>query len=95
MDKPERKRRGPLTWLADRTWRFWVVMALLPALYVASYGPACWAYHRRRIPQSMEPALIAAYRPLDWLSANGPEPIGNMLIRYAALWIQPPFRFPR
>lgn len=34
------ERRGPLLWLAGRSRRFWiVVVALLPGLYVASFGP--------------------------------------------------------
>ena len=42
MDEQPKKRRGPLTWLAARTWRFWVVVVVvLPVLYVGSFGPAC------------------------------------------------------
>ncbi|MGQ0636933.1 MAG: hypothetical protein ACT4QC_20180 [Planctomycetaceae bacterium] len=40
MDRPT-KRRGPLTWLAGRSRRWWVPI-LLAILYVASFGPACW-----------------------------------------------------
>ena len=39
MDQRPDKRRGPLLWLAGRTWRFWVVAVVLPLLYVASFGP--------------------------------------------------------
>ncbi len=42
-----KKRRGPLLWLAGRSRRWWIVVAImlplsLPVLYVASFGPACW-----------------------------------------------------
>lgn len=34
------KRRGPLTWLAARTRRFWfVVLVVLPTVYILSSGP--------------------------------------------------------
>jgi len=43
MSEPQRKRRGPLLWLADRSLRFWIGVSMtLPILYVASFGPACW-----------------------------------------------------
>src|SRR5262249_46398366 len=42
MDKSERKRSGPLLWLGRRSMPVWICVALLPALYVASFGPACW-----------------------------------------------------
>jgi hypothetical protein len=49
MDPHPQKRRGPLMWLAGRSRRFWIVIALLPVLYVASFGPACWITSRLRL----------------------------------------------
>jgi hypothetical protein len=38
-----RKQRGPIGWLAARSWRFWIAAAIgLPTLYALSLGPACW-----------------------------------------------------
>lgn len=43
MEEKPTKRRGPLSWLAVRSWRFWFVTAIaLPLLYIASFGPVCW-----------------------------------------------------
>src|SRR5262249_49414102 len=43
MEARTSKRRGPMSWLAARSWRFWVVVAaLMPVFYVVSFGPACW-----------------------------------------------------
>lgn len=39
-DERPTKRRGPIGWLAARTWQFWTVAALIPVFYVASAGPA-------------------------------------------------------
>jgi hypothetical protein len=45
------KRRGPLLWLAARSRRFWIVTVLVPLLYVASFGPACWMAERQLLPK--------------------------------------------
>lgn len=42
MDERPTKRRGPLAWLAARTWLFRVGVVLLPVAYAVSFGPACW-----------------------------------------------------
>ena len=39
MNEPTAKRKGPLLWLAGRSRRFWIVVALVPVLYVLSSGP--------------------------------------------------------
>ena len=53
MNQPARKRRGPITLLYEsRRFRRTIILSavLLPVLYVASFGPACWLansdYHR-------------------------------------------------
>src|SRR5436190_21616240 len=70
----ERNRPGPLTWLAGRSRWFWIVVALsLPALYVASFGPACWWFARGYVnrPGNYEEAYTHSapriYWPLGWL----------------------------
>src|SRR5262245_30395897 len=50
MDEPSKKRLGPLLWLAGRSVRFWLVVALLPVLYAGSFGPACWLVDRQALP---------------------------------------------
>jgi hypothetical protein len=46
MDGQRTKRRGPLLWLAGISWRFSIVVAFLPVLYVASLGPLVWVVSR-------------------------------------------------
>lgn len=80
MDERPTKRRGLLLWLADRTWRFWVVvLVILPALYVASFGPACWWFAKsvRAVPGGPNFGRNAAYLskfywPIGWTLERGP-----------------------
>ena len=82
MDQPERKRRGPLTWLADRTWRFWIGVALLPVLYVASFGPVAWMLSRGWMPDISEQEFELFYWPIAQLYDHGPKPIHDSLDWY-------------
>ena len=52
QNAPSQKPRGPLTWLAARTWRFWVGLGLLLTLYVGSFGPVCWRDSRLSLDKS-------------------------------------------
>jgi hypothetical protein len=51
MDAPERKRRGPLIWLAGQfkrrpwPWIFGVIVGV-PLLYLGSIGPIYWLDQR-------------------------------------------------
>jgi hypothetical protein len=48
MDEQPRKRGGPFYWLKRRSRWFWIAtLALLPVLYVASFGPMCWYCSRQ------------------------------------------------
>jgi len=67
MDKPERKRRGPLTWLAGRSRRFWITVAMMPVLYVASVGPACWL---TAVP--IEQVLQSGLPDVEWMRIYTP-----------------------
>src|SRR5437762_631139 len=86
MDEPTRKRRGPLTWLAARTWRFWVaVAAMLPVLYVGSFGPAYWWLSQPRSSVDPKRAVhnsLSVYWPLGWFALDGssPKPIKAALL---------------
>jgi hypothetical protein len=84
MDEQPRKRRGPLIWLASRSRRFWIVLAiLLPFIYVLGSGPTRSIAFRNRMtyttpPGAVRPALYATseqsalwwifYFPLAWAS---------------------------
>jgi hypothetical protein len=70
-----------------------VITALLiglPVLYVLSFGPAMWLC-RLAIIQGVDEAraaefMLAAYAPLLWLTANGPESFGYALYWYGHLF---------
>jgi hypothetical protein len=52
-------------WLAGRSRRFWIAIALLPVLYVASFGPACWISSRVNYGNWINfTVLPTVYRPL-------------------------------
>jgi hypothetical protein len=75
MDRPERKRRGPLRWLADRTWRFWVgvpllVLVLHPFVYVGSFALALWLSDRGLLPAWSHAFLNDFFQPLHLLFAE-------------------------
>jgi len=88
MSQPERKRRGPLTWLADRTWRFWGVVGMLPVLYVASLPCWVWAHYHGFVPHGSQFALISdlCFTPVDWITDNFPT-AGGWIGRYCCILI--------
>jgi hypothetical protein len=69
-------RGGPLYWLKRRSRRFWIaVVVLLPVLYVASFGPACWITSQIYIPGEqikINPGLVI-YSPLAQALRSDPE----------------------
>jgi hypothetical protein len=74
-------RGGPLYWLKRRTRRFWICVALLPVLYVLSFGPACWITSRLDIRVVTLPTL---YAPITWaMSAETDTTISRMIMGYA------------
>jgi hypothetical protein len=65
MSERPKKWQGPLEWLAGRSRRFWIALALLPVLYVASFGPACWISSRVNYGSGINfTVLPTVYRPL-------------------------------
>src|SRR5436190_23317650 len=86
MDERPTKRRGPITWLAGRSRRFWIGLAmLLPVLYVVSFGPACWWTVNHRVPRWMViywplGAMMERHHfgssALDWWVFYGVDPGG-------------------
>lgn len=58
------------------------VFVLLPVLYAASIGPACWISSRINVGGRL---IATIYYPLLWLSVRSPEPIGNFVGWYVRL----------
>jgi len=90
MNSPNPKRRGPLTWLAARTWRFWGVVVLLPlVLYLGSFGPACWLLRNSDlIPNGLFDAIETVYAPVFFVQyAKGtPYWLKRDIHAYRTLW---------
>ena len=85
MSEPERKRGGPLLWLADRSRRFWIIAAaMLPVAYVASFGPAVWLASRGQVDKS---TVIRVCQPLIWLAVVGPAPIRKVVHWWGSLGV--------
>jgi hypothetical protein len=69
MDRRPTKRAGPLYWLSRRSRRFWIVMAaMLPVLYLAGFGPACWLAELRSGWE--QPVCVIYGRLIDHLQAR-------------------------
>src|SRR5262245_4136495 len=57
-------------------WAFWTtVVVLLPVLYVASFGPACWVVTRMDLPGAI---MNSGYRPVIWAWERSP-PTGQQV----------------
>jgi hypothetical protein len=59
-----------------------IVTVALPALYVATFGPACWLCQQWLLSPR---AVWIVYRPLTWLAVRGNEPISSAIRRYASV----------
>jgi hypothetical protein len=96
MNERQTRRRGPLLWLAGKTWRWWAVMLLLlPVPYIVSFGPVCWWFKEIKIEANDVEVNIAPtlYWPLGWLAENGPEPLPDAINWYGTLgvyWVHVP-----
>jgi len=78
------KRGGPLYWLKRRSRRFWIIAALVPVLYVASFGPACWISSRMNAGASLLPIT---YLPLVYRSFLGMDGINDeSAVDRALIW---------
>jgi hypothetical protein len=83
MSEQRTNRGGPLYWLKRRSRRFWIIAAMLPALYVVSFGPACWISSRIRIGSKAVPLL---YAPLNWAWNHGGPSLAGPLHWYTCLF---------
>jgi hypothetical protein len=70
MDERPTKRRGPIGWAAGKTRRLSIAILIL-ALYVLSFGPACW------ITSKALPKTGNLEHPPKWMIIYAP--IGSLL----------------
>ena len=65
----------------------WIVALLigLPVLYVASIGPAFWAYEHAGKPMWMAYGIHYVYWPLVWLSEQS-QLSEHLLLTYVSVW---------
>jgi hypothetical protein len=62
------------------------MVVLLPVLYVASIGPACWLLNRGWISPTAEMVLTYFYLPIAWGVRNLPA-VQSSYEAYLAWWI--------
>src|SRR5690349_14399130 len=84
-------------WLTVRSvnrrarWAKWTLAGIvvgLPMLYVASFGPACWAANNELLPQDEWEQF---YQPMIWvLNPRTPDAISDPIRWYVGLWIDVP-----
>ncbi len=61
---------------------FWAtVVVVVPILYVASFGPACWIISRLDAETAWIPTV---YRPITIIWDSGPSQMGTILESYSA-----------
>jgi hypothetical protein len=77
MNERSTKRSGPIGWILCRSRRFWITVAvILPLLYIASLGPACWLVGDLKNPDDVaSDAVPVVYYPLLWLARITRSPI--------------------
>jgi hypothetical protein len=82
-------------------WAKWTLAAAIgiPALYVASFGPACWVSSRMNT-ETEAPVISSFYRPVTWtfseprFTARPPPGKLEMALRYyAGLFAKPGWRW--
>jgi hypothetical protein len=73
-------------WLAARSWCFWVTIALLYALYAASFGPACRLVKFGYLPPH---GTAVAFAPILIAACHGPWTLFNADEWYAGLFTNP------
>ena len=66
----------------------WIAAVLigLPPVYALSVGPWNWFVAHGWISQHTVNAVDWFYRPIDWISFYGPEPVGRAINWYISLW---------
>jgi hypothetical protein len=72
--------------------RGWLVclptaVVVLSALYIASFGPACWLVERELVTPQFAASL---YAPLLWPIGDNLDPATNLLLMYGGKWCNDP-----
>lgn len=80
-----------MNWLSSRSRRFWIVLALLPVLYVASIGPWVWiGWHLPHDLQFWHEVLSEPYSaPFDFVWVHAPQPIRRSMEDYVMAFKKP------
>ena len=73
MDRPRKCPHG--------VWISCAGIALVPALYVLCFGPACWISERTDTGYAF---VSQTYRPIIWLATQS-SPVNDILVGYASL----------
>ena len=84
-------------WLALRVfnrrerWAKYALIAYLLVIvgYPLNFGPVTWLASRNHLPEFLALPAEYFYRPLAYVSAEGPTPIRRFLFWYAELWSAP------
>lgn len=84
MDEPKRKRSGPLTWLAGRSRRFWIVSALVVLIvYLLSLPWISELLWKDGIPPGfVEEAFRCWCWPLNCVLECSPQFMTNIWLSY-------------
>jgi len=78
------KPQGPITWISNRSWRFFVVVAVLA--YPPSIGPAAFICRAVGDPDWLQSILSVVYLPLQVAVVYGPEPVEKLFLAYMGFW---------
>jgi hypothetical protein len=90
MDEQPKKRRGPLTWLADRSRWFWVgVLVSSPILFLLSIGPQVYLINKKALPRWLDRgirqySLAPVFTVMERTNDN---PVVECYGRYLSIWI--------
>jgi hypothetical protein len=89
MDGQHKSRGGPLYWLGRRSRRFWIITGVMtPALYFASFGPACW-WLSSETESGLFLSAPTAYAPIGAVASlareHGWSRIDNLVNWYATV----------
>ncbi len=61
----------------------WIIVGIiLPMLYVASFGPACWMASRFEVAEGF---VSASYLPIAWAWLHSPESVKGAIQSYVQL----------
>lgn len=71
-----------------RSFKFWIIVAVMAMFYFLSWGPACLVIDRKKCPTDVQHALDEVYTPCHWLYRNGPTPVRVAYQEYSNFWLR-------